>query len=332
LWNRLAGFDPAHLDEAFTQQTIVKATLMRITLHAVTAEDYPSFHAAMVRVLRASRVNDRRYTSTGLSVDDADTVLHRLVEYTSEPRSKDEILALLSDGSPIEPRLWWALRTYAPLIHAPTGGPWSFGRNQAFATAPTKPERHDEQASLQYLLWRYLEGFGPATAQDFGQFALQRQAEIAPALEALADRLTILEGPHGETLFDVPGGQIPSADTPAPARLLGMWDSTLLAYRDRSRIVPDDFRAHVIRRNGDVLPAVLVDGYVSGVWRPTDKGIEVTAFHALSERDWSDLTQEAGSLYELIASRDLKTYRRYASWWDKLPHAERRTLGRPPTG
>ena len=34
-------------------------------------------------------------------------------------------------------------------------------------------------------------------------------------------------------------------------------------------------------RNGDVLPTVLVDGYVAGVWRPVEDGIEVTAFHRL---------------------------------------------------
>lgn len=328
LWNRLAGFDPAHLDEAFAKRKIVKASLMRITLHAVATDEYPQFHAAMLRVLRSSRLSDRRYTSTGLTVEDADAALQRVVRYTSEPRSKDEILAMLSDGSPVEPRLWWALRTYAPLIHVPTGGPWSFGRSQAFATAPTTSARPGERTALQHLIWRYLEGFGPATAQDFGQFTLQRQAEIGPALEAMADRLTILEGPDGETLFDVPGGLIPAADAPAPARLLGMWDSILLAYRDRSRIIPDDYRAHVIRRNGDVLPTVLIDGYVSGVWRPTDSGIEVQAFHALSDSDWRDLAQEAGPLRKLVTSRDPRTYQRYARWWDKLPQAERRTLGR----
>ena len=45
LWNRLAPFDPADLDAAFAEHTVVKATLMRLTLHAVGAEDYPVFHA-----------------------------------------------------------------------------------------------------------------------------------------------------------------------------------------------------------------------------------------------------------------------------------------------
>jgi hypothetical protein len=44
LWNRLATFDPADLDAAFADHAVVKATLLRITLHAVHAEDYPAFH------------------------------------------------------------------------------------------------------------------------------------------------------------------------------------------------------------------------------------------------------------------------------------------------
>jgi hypothetical protein len=31
--------------------------------------------------------------------------------------------------------------------------------------------------------------------------------------------------------------------------------------------------------NGDVLPTVLVDGYVAGVWRAVPEGIEAIAFH-----------------------------------------------------
>src|SRR6476619_6754489 len=47
LWNRLAGFDPADLDVAFASGEMVKATLMRVTLHAVHAEDYQTFREAM---------------------------------------------------------------------------------------------------------------------------------------------------------------------------------------------------------------------------------------------------------------------------------------------
>ena len=45
LWTRLKDFDPPALDHAFASWAVVKATLMRMTLHVVAAEDYPSFWA-----------------------------------------------------------------------------------------------------------------------------------------------------------------------------------------------------------------------------------------------------------------------------------------------
>ena len=58
LWNRIDGFDGAALDQAFADREVVKASVVRITLHAVAADDYPAFYAAMLPYLRASRLND----------------------------------------------------------------------------------------------------------------------------------------------------------------------------------------------------------------------------------------------------------------------------------
>ena len=40
---------------------------------------------------------------------------------------------------------------------------------------------------------------------------------------------------------------------------------------------------------------VLVDGYVAGVWRPVEAGIEATAFHRLPGDAWTGLAAEAVS-------------------------------------
>ncbi|MBW3620432.1 MAG: winged helix DNA-binding domain-containing protein [Actinobacteria bacterium] len=328
LWNRVDGFDPADLDAAFADGELVKAPLMRITLHAVDARDYTAFHEAMVASLRASRLHDRRYTSTGLTTADADAVLPHVVAFASRPRTKAEIEELLGEhvGAPPEPRLWWALRTFAPLAHAPTGGPWSFGPRPSFVAAPTVPARLDPGQALRRLVRRYLEGFGPASAEDIARFTLQRRTVVRETLRAMADELTTVEGPGGVELADVPGGELPDEDTPAPARLLGMWDSILLAYADRSRIIPDEHRREVIRRNGDVLPTLLVDGEVRGVWRPLEDGIEALAFERLTDETWDALAGEARGLLTLLAARDPAVYGRYGHWWSKLPGAEVRVL------
>jgi hypothetical protein len=328
LWNRVAGFDPADLDTAFGDHAIVKASLMRIALHAVHAGDYPAFHEGMLTTLRASRLHDRRFAETGLSIDDADALVPHVVEFASEPRTRPDFEEMLADrlGGPPEPGLWWALRTYAPLVHAPVGGAWSFGPRAVFLAAPTEPDRPGRDEAVQRLIRRYLEGFGPATAQDFAQFAMLRRPTIEPALEAMAEGLVRLEGPGGVVVFDVPGAPVPDEDTPAPPRLMAMWDSTLLAYADRSRVIPEGYRRLVIRRNGDVLPTLLVDGYVAGVWRPTGDGIEATAFHPLSDDTWDGLAVEAHGLLALLADRDPGAYGRYGRWWSELPAVQVRVL------
>jgi hypothetical protein len=321
MWNRLAAFDPADLDRAFTDYAVVKATLMRITLHAVHAEDYPAFHEAMVANLRGSRLGDRRFTSTGHTVAEVDELMPHLLEHVSEPRTVPEIEAMLSDrlGAASAHRVWWALRTFAPLVHVPTGGWWSFNSGRSFLAAPEKPPPQDREQSLQRLFWRYLEGFGPASTEDFAQGAIHYQTLARTALEGIVDKLTRFEGPDGVVLYDVPDAPRPPEDTPAPPRLLPMWDSILLAHRDRTRILPTEYRQLVTRSNGDVLPTLLVDGYVSGVWRPVDEGIEATAFHPLPDDVWEALATEARSLVALLADREPAVYRRYQRWWSTLP-------------
>jgi hypothetical protein len=328
LWNRIADFDPADLDAAFATGTVVKASLIRLTLHAVVADDYPAVHSAMLSSLRASRLHDRRFTTTGLSIADADALVPHLVEYTARPRSKAEIEGLFQTrlGERNHPRALWALKMFAPLHHAPTGGAWSFGTSSSFVAAPTKPGPRSPDESVQRLVLRYLEACGPASAADFAQFTILRKPVVQQALRALAGKVEEVEGPDGTTLFDVPGPPLPAEDTPAPPRLLPMWDGILLAYSDRSRVIPPDYRRLVIQQTGDVLPTLLVDGYVAGVWRPVEGGIEATAFHRLSDATWTGLAAEAAALVAFLADREPIVYRRYAHWWTRLPSAEVRLL------
>ena len=370
LWNRLRDLDPADLDAAFDSYALVKAPLMRITLHAVAAQDRAAFHRAMTSTLRAARLNDRHFRESGLSAADADALVPHLLAFARRPRRREEIEAALAEclGGEPHPGVWWALRTVAPLVHAPFDEPWSFGRSPAFVTAPdandvghgasgSVPEAIEGRgagdgagdipvavvaddglvpvvaddghtAAVARLVWRYLAAFGPASRQDVAQFTLLRQGDVAPAFDALAGRLTTHENGHGAALYDLPDAPLSDADVPAPPRLLGMWDSVLLAYRDRGRVIPPAYRSTVIRRNGDVLSTVLVDGFVAGVWRIVDGTIEVTAFHPLADDAWDGIEREARGLLALLDGRDGAVYGRYGHWWSKLEGAQVRMLGR----
>ncbi|MFD5875368.1 winged helix DNA-binding domain-containing protein [Streptomyces sp. NPDC060322] len=326
LWNRIEGFAPADLDAAFADRRIVKATLMRITLHAVHAEDHAPFHAAMSNCLRASRLYDRRFTSTGLSPEEADALLPALAEFLGEPHTgpevEEEVTRRFGEHAH---RVWWALRTYAPLHHVPAGRPWSFALPNVYRSslAPSVPTPPESAAGVRRLLLAHLRAFGPASAQDFARFTLLPRSAITQALGELDDRLVRLTGPGRAVLFDLADAVVPAEDTPAPPRLLPMWDSTMLAHAGPGRTVPAEYRPLVVRRNGDVLPCILVDGQVAGVWRATETGLELSSFRTLGRPAWEGLTAEAAKLSALLADRDPAVYRRYGHWWDKgLPVAE----------
>jgi hypothetical protein len=328
LWNRVDGFDPADLDRALAKQQIVKASLMRITLHAIAADDYPAIHEAMQRSLRAARLNDQRFQSESVSIEDVEALVPDLLAFATSPRGNKDMEAWIEGrfGAP-KPRVWWALRQFGPIVHATSGGPWAFGPRPAYVGANDQQRSGDPAASVRHLVRRYLEGFGPATMPDIAQFSTIVRLPIKEALAELGDRVEQHEGPSGAVLYDVPGCPLPDEDTPAPPRLMAMWDSTLLAYADRARMMPPAYRKLVIRTNGDVLPTILVDGLVAGVWRPVADGIEVTAFHRLSVDAWTGLEQEAKALRAFLAEREPIVYRRYVHWWDDLPKATVRVLG-----
>jgi hypothetical protein len=306
----------------------VKASLFRFTLHAVDAADLSWARAAM-----QSRARDAGYHAvlddSGLTAERVDDLLERLSTVMAEPHGHADMERVLSELVPEadDPaRLWSALRVVGSFRHATTTDPWSFGRRPTFL--PCTAAAHDELAATAELVRRYLTAFGPATVADMSQFTILKRSALREVVESMADVVTVA-GPDGAQLVDVNGdGPPPEADMATlPPRLLGMWDSVLLAYADRSRVIPDEHRPHVIRRNGDVLPTVLVDGLVRGVWRTSADAIEVRALEPLDDATLNSLDEEARDLRELLAHREPTVFSRFGRWWDRLPGGPTITIG-----
>ena len=100
----------------------------------------------------------------------------------------------------------------------------------------------------------------------------------------------------GRPLFDLPRAPLPAPFTPAPARFLPMWDSLLLAHADRRRVLPEEYRRVVIRKNGDVQQTFLVDGVVAGTWTTKDGRVAIEPFAPLPRVARSELEDEARRL------------------------------------
>jgi len=294
LWSRLTGFRKEQLTRALEQRRVVKASLFRITLHIASARDYPYFAAAW---LRAAQETTPRVTAEKIAE------LSRLVNAaaTKSPITHEELEALAAEGLG---GFRWRTRTLAPLVHLPPSGTWRFhGRPELRAMKAwlgvDLPSRED---GAEHLVRSYLAAFGPATQEDLLRFAGVRVGDIRPGLERL--ELRRFRDERGRVLLDLPRAPLPNGDTPAPVRFLPKWDSALLAYAppERARILPDRLRKAVIRTNGDVLPTVLVDGFVAATWEIDKKGeLAIKPLRRLSKAQRAEIDDEGELLLEFVS-------------------------------
>jgi hypothetical protein len=321
LWARLAEFDAADLDAAIRARDVVKGTLMRSTLHVVTAADYRALWPAVRPMLQPIRRQDRATPPPRRLVA---RLARRVTAFTATPRSLTALREHIgdADGRTADELVWW-LRRELPLAHAPTDAAWSFGRRPlvAHADAWLPPGAWaDEDAALEHLVRRYLGAFGPASLADIAGWSGLPVARIRPGVVAVDASGDLLEfrSERGRSLIDLADAPRPPEDVPAPVRLLPMWDSTVLAYADRSRVVSDADRARVIARNGDTLPVFLVDGVVAGRWWANAAGgrtrIELEPFRRLAAADRRALELLAKLLAAFVAPHEPNVYARYQRW------------------
>jgi hypothetical protein len=329
----LKGSRPA-LNAAFRDRLIVKGTLMQVTLHAVSARDCVRFWPAVGPSLREWRAPIVR--QFGLEPQ-LEALAERAAAFASEPRTgpemRDYLPALAGGAGPAgQTDSWWAVRPLLPFVMAPGEVPWSFGRRPRFVAAAAwlGAELAPEEEGLRHLIGRYLAAFGPAGLADLRQFTRIRTSLLRAALEQMTADLVTFRDERGRLLYDIPDGPLPPADMPAPVRFLPMWDSMLLAYEDRSRVIPEPYRREVIRANGDFLATFMVDGRVAGLWRAdlVDGRTKVTPlpFEPLAPEVEAEVAQEAARLERFIEPLEPAVYSRYANTWLKQRRSE------PPIG
>src|SRR5205823_5089836 len=197
-------------------------------------------------------------------------------------------------------RAWRGARVRAHILHHHESALWHAPPERRFV-AIEEPETHDPLEARAEVLRRYLAAFGPASRRDIVAWSMMHVPEIARALERLEPLLRFRDE-HGRELLDVSRAPMPEADTPAPVRFLPKWDNLLLAFADRTRVLPEQYRKKVIRMNGDVAQTFLVDGFVAGTWHVENGRVVLEPFAPLSRSVRRDLEDEAGRLEAFLAA------------------------------
>jgi hypothetical protein len=293
LWSRLARLERGALTAAMEQRQVITATLMRTTIHLVSAPDYPLMAAGTRRARRASWLRAVRRVEE----PEMEAMAARLRAHLADgPRRRSELVQLLKrDG--FAPDLWAGAGLWVDMVRVPPSGTWDrrradlYGLAEHWLNAPYRTETE----GVAHLLRRYLQGFGPASLEDAASWAGVHPSALQPALQSL--NLRHFQDQRGRELIDLPRAPLPDTDTPAPVRLLPTWDATLLIHARRTLIMPEAFRPLVFStKTPQSVPTFLVDGAVAGTWRYESGGIKLTPFGKLSAATRVKLQDEAERL------------------------------------
>ena len=294
-WSRLARFTRSDLTRGLERREVVQATLMRATIHVVSARDYPLFAAGVRRARQAWWQATAR--SRGLDHTDLEALAaHVRALLADGPLRRTALAAALEDAG-FDRRLWDAAGLYVDLVRAPPSGTWERRRADLYGLAEDwlPPMPVTEAEGLAHLVQRYLGGFGPAALADIANWAGVTVTTLKPVVQGLALRRYRDEA--GGELLDVADGLLPDPGTPAPVRFLPTWDATLLVHARRALILPEPYRGLVFKiKKPHSTPAFLVDGAVAGAWRYEDGRIALEPYGPLADADREALEREGARL------------------------------------
>ena len=301
LWSRLQGFHHQELSRLIETRAAVRMSLMRNTIHLVTARDALGMKPLFMPLGERGYM---RGSPWGRDMRHADMAAIRRAgsEVLGEkPRTIAQLAKLLAQRFPQHdgPTMAYGVRYMEPLVFTPPRGLWG-GRGLVTLTTfekwlgrPPGPAFH-----LDDLARRYLAAFGPASAADM---RLWSGLAMRETFERLRPRLKVFRNEQGVELFDLPRAPRPDPSLPVPVRLLPDFDNILLAHADRTRILPPGKHLGMFSSNGVMQGSVLLDGFVRAMWVPARGGLVITPFdQPIPKSERHEVIEEASRLLDFL--------------------------------
>lgn len=317
LWSRLSGFEPSSLSRLLLDRRVVRTTVMRATIHLVSADDCLTLRPLVQPVLDAELARHPEFAAPVRRADLPRVLAYAGAFLAEQPRNGRALRAALATAFPDDDpaALAYACRCLLPLVQVPPRGVWGEAKEVTVTTAEAWLGRPlAARPSLDEVVLRYLRAFGPASVADVATWC--RLTGLRAVVERLRPHLRTFRDERGRELFDEPEAPRPAPDTPAPTRFLPEYDNVLLSHDDRTRVVPPHRRAALGAMGAIGVGSVLHDGFVCGVWRiqsdPTTGAttLAVTLAERLPKRAVASIEAEARRYLRFAAaaaeSRDVR--------------------------
>ena len=294
LWSRLEGFDRSALTGALERRTVVQGTLMRATIHLVSAGDYWPLSAAVRDARKKAFFDYRRGRLDEDGVRTAAATVRKRLKAGEQARKE------LMEG--MDNTHFNAANVWLDILRVPPAGTWERRRADLYALAEDwlEPAQVTASEGRDLLVRRYLQGFGPAAPKEIADWAGLKVRPVEEALDGL--ELRRFRDEKGGLLVDLPRAALPAADTPAPVRFLPTWDASLLVHARRTQVLPEEHRAKVFStKTPQSVPTFTVDGRVAGTWRYEKGKVTLNPFTRLGAEGRAEAAAEAERLAELHA-------------------------------
>jgi Winged helix DNA-binding domain len=300
LWSRLEGFRHDELSRLISSRQAVRMTLMRATIHLVTARDCFALRPVTQPVVERGLYMGSPFGRQIKGVDMDALLAAGRAALEEKPRTTADMRKLLGMRWPEydADSLAYAVRYLVPMVQIPPRGLWAGRGNPTYTTAEAwLGRRFDWNSSPDATVMRYLAAFGPATVADIQSWS--RLTKLREVAERLRPSLRTFRDEKGRELFDVPGAPLPDPEIEAPPRFLPDYDNMLLAHADRSRILAPEHRQLV------GMPTVLVDGFAIGLWKITHQSgaatLTVETARGLTKKEKAALAGEGARLLDFVA-------------------------------
>jgi len=260
------------VEDAIVEKKIIRTWPMRGTLHFVVPDE-----ARWLLNLSKERMRQKsksRMKELGIDDNLIEYCKGIFIEELKDERlcTRKELFALLEkEGIATKDQ-----RGYHLLWRIAQDGVISMGpmveKKQSFIllenVSPHQPEIERDEA-LGKLAMRYFASRGPATVHDFAWWGGLLIDDARTGIEIIRDNLT--SKVIGEKEFWSSGIEAEvKIDKEPKVRFLPSFDEYLIAYKDRSEVLKNELIGEVIpSKNGMFSPIIVVEGKVTGIWKPT---------------------------------------------------------------
>jgi hypothetical protein len=310
LWARIPGVTREEIGSALhDRRTLVKTSVMRQTLHLISADDFPIYISA----LRKSRVEAMLgiMSRFGIAREEADEMTESIAgALVSGSATPSELKAQIVPGASKRMRkyidLAWGIQLFrlALVEGLICYGP-DRGREATYVRVdqwlPKQPQVAESEAK-RILLRRYLAAFGPATARDFSRWSGISMKESSPVWKSIEDELVevTVEGSSGSILREDRELLMQSRFDDRSLRLLPYFDPYLLGHAGKDHLLDGNNYKRVYRNAGWISPTILSNGRVIGVWSHANRGrrliLKIEPFEKLTRVVRGRIEEEASRL------------------------------------